>query len=133
MTLAFLDNPLAIAVIFVAVLILFGPKKVPEIAGQLGRALRDFRRATGEFSRTINMDDHDSPYTPSHYDSYESSYHHDSDPSYSSAGEEDMRVGIEAAPAEAEPPRGDFAAAAFSDAANDYAVSPPTSHETAEK
>jgi len=134
MTLAFLDNPLAIAVVFVAVLILFGPKKVPEIAGQLGRALRDFRRATSEFSRTINMDDHETPYTPSHYDSYTNSYHPESDNSLSSVGEDDLRVGIETTPsAEPEPQMGDFAAAAFSEAADDYAVSPAPSPQDAGK
>ena len=122
MTLAFLNNPVAIAVIFVAVLILFGPKKVPEIAGQLGRALRDFRKATSEFSRTINMDDHDT-YTPPSYDSY-NNYHNESDYSHASIPEDDMRVGIEAAPAETPEPRmGDFASAAFADTTDDYAVS----------
>ena len=133
-TLAFLDSPMGIAVLFIAVLILFGPKKVPEIAGQLGRALRDFRRATGEFSRTMNMDDHDTPYTPSHYDSYGNSYHNESDTSsHSSVTEDDMHVGIEVAPSSSlEPQRGDFAAAAFADTVADYGVSPtpPPAAET---
>ena len=130
MTLAFLDSPLGLAVIFVAVLILFGPKKVPEIAGQLGRALRDFRKATGEFSRTMNMDDHDAPYTPPHYDAYDSSHTYESDTSsVSSTVEEDMRIG--AGPITTpEPQMGDFAAPAFADAANDYGVSTAPTSET---
>jgi TatA/E family protein of Tat protein translocase len=131
-TLAFLDNPLAIAVIFVAILILFGPKKVPEIAGQLGRALRDFRRATSDFSRTLNMDDHDTSYTPPTYDNYSNNYYNESETSsYSSSQEDHMYVGSETTPSETpEPPRGDFAAAAFADTTDDYGVSAPAPTES---
>ncbi len=45
-------------VILVAALIIFGPGKLPEVAGQMGRAVRDFRRMTseltGEFEKTIS-------------------------------------------------------------------------------
>ena len=44
-------------VLLVVALVIFGPGKLPELAGQLGRAVRDFRRMTadltGEFERTI--------------------------------------------------------------------------------
>ena len=43
--------------IAVAALVIFGPGKLPEMAGQIGRWVRDFRRMTadltGEFERTI--------------------------------------------------------------------------------
>lgn len=47
-------------VIAVLALIIFGPEKLPEIAGQVGKAIRDFRRMsdelTGEFNRTMQLD-----------------------------------------------------------------------------
>jgi TatA/E family protein of Tat protein translocase len=47
-------------VILALALIVFGPEKLPEIAAQLGRTMRDFRRMTeditGEFSRTLTVD-----------------------------------------------------------------------------
>jgi Tat protein translocase TatB subunit len=46
-----------IMVLMVAALIIFGPGKLPEVAGQVGRAVRDFRRMTsdltGEFEKTM--------------------------------------------------------------------------------
>lgn len=39
-----------IALIVLAALILFGPKRLPEIARNVGKALREFRRATGELT-----------------------------------------------------------------------------------
>ncbi len=45
-------------VLGVAALMIFGPGKLPEVAGQLGKAVRDFRRMTadltGEFEKTIS-------------------------------------------------------------------------------
>ena len=40
-----------IMVIMIAALIIFGPGKLPEIGAQVGRAVRDFRRATNEMQR----------------------------------------------------------------------------------
>jgi TatA/E family protein of Tat protein translocase len=39
--------------IFVVALILFGPRKMPQIGRSIGRALGEFRRASNEFKRTI--------------------------------------------------------------------------------
>ncbi len=39
--------------IFVVALLLFGPRKMPQIGRSLGRALGEFRRASNEFKRTI--------------------------------------------------------------------------------
>lgn len=47
-------------IVFV-VLILFGPKKLPELAQSLGRGMREFKRAQREFTEQINQavsDDH---------------------------------------------------------------------------
>jgi TatA/E family protein of Tat protein translocase len=39
--------------IFVVALLLFGPRKMPEIGRSIGRAMGEFRRASNEFKRTI--------------------------------------------------------------------------------
>ena len=41
-------GPTEIILILVVVLVLFGSKKLPEIGAGLGRAIRNFRRATTE-------------------------------------------------------------------------------------
>lgn len=47
-------GPLEILLILVIALIVFGPAKLPEIMGQVGRAIADFRRATSELSSEFN-------------------------------------------------------------------------------
>jgi sec-independent protein translocase protein TatB len=42
--------------IFVLALIIFGPKKMPEIGRQIGRALAEFRRASNEFKAQIETE-----------------------------------------------------------------------------
>mgnify|MGYP001826093194 FL=1 len=42
-----------LVLIFVVALLLFGPRKMPEIGKSVGRAMREFRRASNEFKRTI--------------------------------------------------------------------------------
>jgi len=39
--------------IFVMALIIFGPKKLPEIGRQIGKALNEFKRASNEFKAQI--------------------------------------------------------------------------------
>lgn len=43
-----------VLIVFV-VLILFGPKKLPELAQSLGRGMREFKRAQREFTEQINQ------------------------------------------------------------------------------
>ena len=43
-------GPMELMMILVLALIVFGPGKLPEIAGQVGRVVRDFRRTTAELS-----------------------------------------------------------------------------------
>jgi len=47
-------GPLELVLIVVLALIVFGPAKLPEIMGQIGRAIGDFRRATSELSDEFN-------------------------------------------------------------------------------
>lgn len=53
-------GPLEILLIVVLALIVFGPAKLPEIMGQVGRAVAEFRRTTSqlsdEFNRTIQAE-----------------------------------------------------------------------------
>ncbi|MDQ3813039.1 MAG: twin-arginine translocase TatA/TatE family subunit [Armatimonadota bacterium] len=46
-------------VIFVLVLLLFGPDKLPELARTIGRGIRELRKATNEFRSHLNFDDDD--------------------------------------------------------------------------
>ena len=39
--------------IFVVALLVFGPKNLPQLGRSLGRAMREFRRASDEFKETI--------------------------------------------------------------------------------
>ncbi len=41
-------------VIFVIALIVFGPKKLPELGKSIGRAMAEFKKATEEFKETIH-------------------------------------------------------------------------------
>ena len=43
-------------VILVVALIVIGPKKLPDIARALGRAMREFRSATNDIKRNFDMD-----------------------------------------------------------------------------
>jgi TatA/E family protein of Tat protein translocase len=43
--------------ILVIALIVFGPKKLPDLAKALGRAVAEFRKATSDFKESIEIDD----------------------------------------------------------------------------
>ena len=43
-------------VLFILALLLFGPKKLPQIARQIGKALGEFRRASNEFKAQIEAE-----------------------------------------------------------------------------
>ncbi len=44
-------------VVFVVVLLVFGPQKIPEVARAIGKAAREFRRLSVEFQRELNIAD----------------------------------------------------------------------------
>jgi TatA/E family protein of Tat protein translocase len=46
-------------VIFVLVLVLFGPDKLPELARQLAKGMRQLRRASNDLKRQFNLFDDD--------------------------------------------------------------------------
>ncbi|HUJ12590.1 MAG TPA: TatA/E family twin arginine-targeting protein translocase [Thermoanaerobaculia bacterium] len=45
-------------VIFVVALLVFGPKRLPEIGRTLGKALGEFKKATDDFKTTIEREVH---------------------------------------------------------------------------
>src|SRR6185436_4441618 len=47
-------GPMELILIVVLALIVFGPAKLPEIMGQVGKAVNDFRRATSDLSDEFN-------------------------------------------------------------------------------
>ena len=42
--------------IFVLALLIFGPKKLPELGRTVGKGLAEFRKASGELKRTLNAE-----------------------------------------------------------------------------
>lgn len=50
-----------IVLIFLAILLLFGAKRIPEIARGLGKGIREFKDATRDISREINQISVDEP------------------------------------------------------------------------
>jgi sec-independent protein translocase protein TatA len=55
-----------LAVIGVLALLIFGPDKLPDLGRRLGRAMREFRRASDEFRSTVeqNLQIHDTDISP---------------------------------------------------------------------
>ena len=123
--LAFLDSPVQLIIAAVVILVVFGPQKLPEIAGQIGRALRELKRTTSELQDSFNIDHnrYDDHHNPPSYDSYgnPASY---SEAHTASVPETDMihGSGSQAALSSAEPMHGDFAASALADTGSDYGL-----------
>jgi sec-independent protein translocase protein TatA len=54
-------GPAELIVILIIALIVFGPKRLPEIGRTLGRSLQEFRRASNELRRDLDLDLNDQP------------------------------------------------------------------------
>ena len=124
--LAFIDSPVQLIVAAVVILVVFGPQKLPEIAGQIGRALRELKRTTGDLQDSFNLDHHryDQHYDPPHYDSYGNPTA-STDAASPSVPESDVWQPATPetktiAASSTEPVHGDFAASALSDGSGDY-------------
>jgi sec-independent protein translocase protein TatA len=57
-------HPIWIAVILVIVLIVFGPGRLPELGGAVGKAMREFRKATSELTNEVTSAAHATPAPP---------------------------------------------------------------------
>lgn len=47
-------------------LIIFGPSKIPEIGKSLGKGIREFRKATREIQKAVELDDNEEPEAKTH-------------------------------------------------------------------
>lgn len=130
--LAFIDSPIQIAVVMIVVLLVFGPEKMKDIGKQLGRAIREVRRAGSDFRNTLEGEDsrYDSEYKPPNYDQYNNDNSTDYSANYTlpSVPEQEGHAALGAGPsAEVPEYRGDFAAAALGDSSDipiDYSAQP---------
>lgn len=52
-------GPMEILLIFLAILLIFGAKRIPEIARGMGKGIKEFRTATREISNELTIDDTD--------------------------------------------------------------------------
>ena len=50
-------GPLELILIFLVVLLIFGAKRIPEIARGIGKGIREFKDATSEISRELDIED----------------------------------------------------------------------------
>ena len=57
-------GPWEIGVIMLLVLLIFGAKRIPEVARGLGKGIREFRSATSEISRELTLEDRPPAYRP---------------------------------------------------------------------
>jgi sec-independent protein translocase protein TatB len=49
-------GPIELAVVLVVALLVMGPKKLPELARTVGRGLAEFRRASNDLRRSMDLD-----------------------------------------------------------------------------
>lgn len=52
-------GPLELIIIFAVVLLIFGAKRIPEIARGIGKGIREFKDATSEISRELESEAQD--------------------------------------------------------------------------
>jgi sec-independent protein translocase protein TatA len=57
-------HPLWLIVILVVVLIIFGPGRLPELGGAVGKAMREFRKATTELTNEVTSAARTTPAEP---------------------------------------------------------------------
>ena len=57
-------HPIWLAVILVVVLIIFGPGRLPELGGAVGKAMREFRKATSELTHEVTSAVQSTPAQP---------------------------------------------------------------------
>lgn len=50
-------GPLELILIFLAILLIFGAKRIPEIARGMGKGIREFKAATREISDELTVDE----------------------------------------------------------------------------
>ena len=71
--------PMQIMMVLVIALLVFGPKKLPELGKQIGSALRDLNKAKNDMMKSFSLD-----HEPEHHDNYTSNENYSNDYSYHS-------------------------------------------------
>jgi len=59
-------GPFELVLIFLAILLIFGAKRIPEIARGLGKGIKEFKSATRDISNEFNVDDSPNRIQPPH-------------------------------------------------------------------
>ena len=57
-------GPFEIIIIFLVILLIFGAKRIPEIARGLGKGIREFKSATSEITKELTVEDKPSHIQP---------------------------------------------------------------------
>ena len=57
-------HPVYLVILLIIVLIIFGPGKLPELGGAVGRAMREFRKATNELKDEVTRATEPEPEKP---------------------------------------------------------------------
>ncbi|NOX36819.1 MAG: twin-arginine translocase TatA/TatE family subunit [Calditrichaeota bacterium] len=57
-------GPWELLVIFVVIIILFGPKRLPELARSLGRSIKEFKHASQGLKEELDLTNIDEPSIP---------------------------------------------------------------------
>ncbi len=60
-TLLFIESPVQIVFVLIIALVVFGPKRLPELGKQLGTGLRELNKAKNDLMRSMNVDHEPEP------------------------------------------------------------------------
>lgn len=60
-TILMFESPVQIAVVLLIALVVFGPKRLPELGKQIGSGLRELNKAKNDLMRSINVDHEPDP------------------------------------------------------------------------
>ena len=95
--------PMQIMIVLVLALLLFGPKRLPELGKQIGSALRDFNKAKSDMMKHLSLDhEPEHTYQPPPDESYYNTY----DPSHYQAPPDLTSYTIVTNPPEVKPAEG---------------------------
>jgi TatA/E family protein of Tat protein translocase len=59
-------HPIWLVILLVIVLIIFGPGKLPELGGAIGRGIKEFRKTSSELTEQVKEAVNEQPSTSSH-------------------------------------------------------------------
>jgi TatA/E family protein of Tat protein translocase len=50
-----------LAIVLIIALVIFGPKRLPEIGGAMGKGIREFKKGTSDLGETVTHHESDTP------------------------------------------------------------------------